>query len=78
MTEASSMTFHGVAGNASLFAYPHCETDRFWRTQLSLTPERYFRDVHPNFDECRNAYMKPKAPAVIDVLDNLHKRSDYE
>jgi hypothetical protein len=76
--EESSFTFHGLAGKKNLFAFPHCETDRFWRSSLGLTPERYVRDNNPNFDECRNAFVKPKLPISIDLLDHLHKRSDFE
>ena len=76
--EGSSFTFHGVGGAKNLFAWPHCETDRYWRQALGLTTERYFRQDQLNFDECRNAYMKPKKPASIDVLDHLHKFADYE
>jgi len=30
------------------------------------------------FDECNNAFVKPKPPVFVSVLENLHKRSDYE
>ena len=35
--------FHGITGpeEANIFNMPHCETDRFWRKQLAMTPERY-------------------------------------
>ena len=36
-------TFHGMAGAPNIFQFPHCETDRFWRKQLAVTPERYIR-----------------------------------
>ena len=75
-----SYIFHGITGarGANIFNMPHCETDRFWRKQLALTPERYWKYDQPLFDECRNAYMKPKKPVSISILDHLHKRSDYE
>ena len=75
MTE--DYTFHGIGGEKNVFAFPHCQTDRFWRQALSLTPERYHRAETLHWDECRNAYMKPKAPASIDILENLHKFADY-
>ena len=74
---AEEFTFHGISGEKNVFAYPHCQTDRFWRTVLALTPERYHRADAPHWDECRNAYTKPKAPASINILENLHKYSDY-
>ena len=78
MSEEGGYTFHGIAGDKNLFAFPHCQTDRFWRTSLSITPERYFRGETMNWDECRNAYIKPKSPAMLDVLGSLHKFADYE
>jgi hypothetical protein len=30
------------------------------------------------FDECDNAFMKPKQPVYLDLLENLHKLSDFE
>ena len=72
--------FHGINGTseANIFNLPHCDTDRFWRKQLAMTPERYWKHDLPAFDECRNAYMKPKKPVSISILDHLHKFSDYE
>ena len=72
--------FHGVTGppEANIFNMPHCETDRFWRKMWSVTPERYWRHDIPLFDECRNAYIKPKPPVSISILEHLHKRSDYD
>ena len=70
-------TFHGIGGDKNIFAYPHCQTDRFWRASLHITPERYFREDKLNWDECRNAYTKPKPPASIDLLEHLHKFADY-
>ena len=75
---SEEFTFHGITGAKNVFAYPHCQTDRFWRQSLHLTTERYFGSDQLNWDECRNAYMKPKAPAKIDLLDHLQKYADYE
>ena len=75
--EGASFTFHGISGTNNLFAFPHCQTDRFWRQTLHMTTERYHRAETMNWDECRNAYMKPKAPASINLLESLHKYSDY-
>ena len=75
--EEGGYVFYGVGGDKNLFAYPHCQTDRFWRQSLNLTTERYLKAETLNFDECRNAYMKPKPPAMIDLLDHLHKYADY-
>ena len=69
--EGSGFVFHGIGGAKNVFAFPHCQTDRFWRQALGLTTERYFKGDTFNFDECRNAYMKPKKPAQLDVLENL-------
>ena len=77
MSEQEAGAFHGIGGANNVFAFPHCQTDRFWRQSLNLTTERYFRGEQMNFDECRNAYMKPKAPASINILDSLHKYADY-
>lgn len=78
MAEEGSYKFYGIAGKVNLFAYPHCETDRFWRASLGLTPERYIRSADHTFDECWNAYVKPKKPISIDLLQHLHKYADYE
>ena len=74
---AEEFTFHGITGAQNVFAFPHCQTDRFWRTALALTPERYHRQDTMHWDECRNAYTKPKPPADINLLEHLHKYSDY-
>jgi hypothetical protein len=76
--EGSSFKFHGITGAHNVFAFPHCETDRFWRKSLSLTPERYFKYDQVSFDECKNAFIKPKKPVYLDVLEHLHKRADFE
>ena len=72
--------FHGITGTpeGNIFDLPHCETDRFWRKQWALTPERYWKHDLPTFDECRNAYIKPKPPVSINILEHLHKKSDFE
>lgn len=75
---ADEFTFHGLAGAKNIFGFPHCETDRFWRMSLGLTPEKYVRNQDYSFDECSNAFMKPKAPVAIDLLAHLHKRADFE
>ena len=74
----SEFKFYGIAGNENIFAHPHCETDRFWRKSLSLTPERYVKADNINFDECDNAFTKPKPPVNIDLLQHLHKKADFE
>ena len=75
---SEEFTFHGIGGEKNVFAWPHCETDRFWRQALHLTTERYWKGEQMHWDECRNAYMKPKKPADIDILQSLHKLSDYQ
>ena len=77
MSEEGGFKFYGINGEPNLFAYPHCETDRFWRTSLGLTPERYYKHNQGAYDECRNAFIKPKKPVYLDVLDNLHKKADF-
>lgn len=74
----SDYKFHGIAGPVNIFAYPHCETDRFWRKSFALTPDRYYRYESLSFDECDNAFTKPKAPISIDILSHLHKKADFE
>ena len=56
-------THYGIGGEKNLFAWPHCETDRFYRMTLHLTTERYMKEEQPNWNECRNAFVKPKRPA---------------
>ena len=72
-------TFHGLVGpdEANIFNINHCETDRYWRSMLQITPERYQRFDMPQFDECRNAYTKPMPPRSISILDSLHKKETY-
>ena len=74
---AEEFTFHGIAGEPNVFMFAHCQTDRFMRQTLGLTTERYFKGESMNWDECRNAYVKPKPPASISILDSLHKYADY-
>ena len=73
-------TSHGLAGKETVFSFLHCQTDRFWRQSLHLTPERRCTDGDiMNFDgHCRNAYKEPKAPAVFNSLNHLQKYADYE
>ena len=61
-----------------MFDFPYCENDRLWRKMLAITPDRYQRALEHQFDECNNAFIKPKAPAFIDLLAHLHKKADYE
>ena len=76
--EEGEYVFHGLSGNNNIFAFPHCETDRFWRRSLGLTPERYNKTDQWQFDECKNAFVTPKPPVRIDVLEHLHSAADYE
>ena len=66
-----------LKGKDNIFYYPYCENDRLWRRMLYLTPERYRRNADYEFDECDNAYVKPKPPVKLDLIENLHKKSDY-
>jgi hypothetical protein len=70
--------FYGISGKVNLFAFPHCETDRFWRKSLGLTPERYLKTDDYQFDECNNAFVKLKQPVSLDLLQHLHKYADYQ
>ena len=45
---------------------------------LALTPDKYQRNEDWAFDECHNAYVKPKRPFYLGLIDNLHKKSDYD
>ena len=42
-----------------------------------MVNDKYQKTEDHPFDECRNPYVKPKAPVQIDLLEHLHKRSDY-
>ena len=77
--EGIEQTFHGLVGpdEANIFNLNHCETDRFWRAMWQITPERYQRFDIPQFDECRNAYQKPKPPRSISILDSLYKKEAF-
>ena len=68
----------GLAGTDNIFHINFCETDRMWRKQLLLTNDKYQKNEEHPFDECKNAFVKPKPPVVLDLLSNLHKKSDYE
>lgn len=67
-----------IIGPNSVFAFPYCENDRLWRKMLAVTPDRYQKAVEYQFDECNNAYIKPKKPVFLQgILENLHKTSDF-
>ena len=68
----------GLSGDNNVFDFNYCNTDRIWRTQLLMTNERYKAGTNYTFDECKNVYVKPKPIASLDILQNLHKKSDYE
>ena len=67
-------------GNTNIFGFPYCENDRLWRKMLAITPDRYNKAVEQQFDECHNAFIKPKPPVnITEMLTlGLHKRSDFE
>lgn len=45
---------------------------------LAITPDRYQKAVENQFDECHNAFLKPKRPVFLnDLLNNLHKKADF-
>lgn len=70
---------HGISGAVNnIFNVNFCQTDRNWRKQLLLTNDKFQKDDSYAFDECNNAFTKPKPPSFLNILDNLHKRSDYE
>lgn len=74
----SEYKVYGITGEANIFGFPYCENDRLWRRMLAITPDRYQRAYEHQFDECHNAFMKPKAPVnITGLLDNLHKKSDF-
>ena len=78
MSEEGDYQVHGIAGNNSVFHVNFCPTDRTWRKQLLLAADRYSKTRGETWDECNNAFVKPKPPQFISILDNLHKRSDFE
>ena len=45
---------------------------------LAVTPDRYNKAIEQQFDECNNAFVKPKPPVYLDLLNNLHKKSDFQ
>jgi hypothetical protein len=51
-----------------------------WRQMMAIAPDRYQKAIDPQFDECHNAFMKPKRPVYLnDILTSgLHKRADFE
>ena len=67
----------GVWGINSVFHHPFCLNDRVWRKQTMLSMEK-FQDSQIAFDECENAFLKPKIPYNIPVFETLHKYSEYE
>ena len=68
----------GLAGKGNVFDVGFCNTDRIWRKQLLLTNDKYQKTQNHYFDECNNAYVKPKPIEAMDLLQNLHKKADYE
>ena len=46
--------------------------------QLLITNEKYMEGNQYYFDECVNVYVKPKSIGSLDILQHLHKKSDYE
>lgn len=76
----SDYKVHGLQGPNSIFyGVNFCQTDRTWRKQLLMSNDKYQKDESYAFDECNNAFTKPKPPQLIDILEcGLHKRADYE
>tara|TARA_B110000977_G_C10586364_1_gene302543 strand:+ start:97 stop:339 length:243 start_codon:yes stop_codon:yes gene_type:complete len=68
----------GLNGVDNIFDHWNCMTIRTWRRQLLLLPDRYRNTTDEEFDECNNAFFKPKPVRASDMLENLHKMSDYE
>ena len=65
-------------GKDNIFGFPYCQNDRIWRKMLAITPDRYQKAIEQQFDECNNAFMKPKRPVFLnDMLEHLHKKSDF-
>jgi hypothetical protein len=45
---------------------------------LAVTPDRYQKAVEYQFDECNNAFIKPRKPGnVTGILEHLHKKADF-
>ena len=66
--------FYGItSAEHSIFSgLGHCETDRFWRKSIGQLNEKYMMNGNYEFDECRNAYIPPRAPVKLDLLSSLH------
>ena len=60
--------FFRFIGPSNIFGFPYCENDRLWRKMLAITPDRYMKAVEQQFDECHNAFVKPKRPVYLDLL----------
>ena len=67
-----------LLGSSNIFGFPYCENDRLWRRMLAITPDRYQKAVEHQFDECNNAFVKPKPAVYLDLLSHLQKKSDFE
>lgn len=78
MSEEGGYKVHGLSGEDNIFSANYCQTDRTWRKQLLMFNDKYIKNESYAWDECNNAFVKPKPPVVISILDHLHKRSDYE
>ena len=74
----SEYKVHGLSGEDNIFSANFCPQDRNWRKQLLLFNDRFDKGESHAFDECNNAFVKPKPPVFVTVLEHLHKRSDYE
>ena len=74
----SEYQVHALTGKNNIFYTNFCQTDRQWRKQLLITNDKFQKNESHPFDECNNAFMKPKPPQFLNLLDHLHKRADYE
>lgn len=72
-----SLSHYLVLGPSNIFGFPYCENERLWRKLLTLTPERYQKTTDYQFDECNNAFIKPKRPVFLQDLltQGLHKKA---
>ena len=77
MADEADYQVHGLSGPNHLFYINYCETDRIWRKQLLLTGDKFQKDDSYAFDECHNAFVKPKPAQFVNILDHLHKKADY-
>ena len=78
-SQVFSSSFLNPLGRYNVFgAGGYCENDRLWRRMLALTPDRFQRNEDYAFDECHNVYVMPKRPFYLSILDNLHKKADYQ